>query len=53
MDFDAFLGGVLEAKLAPSWAQVGLKMEPSSKKIDFLGVPMPTSLFGRFYVAKK
>ena len=46
-------GRVLEAKLAPSWAQVGLKMEPNSKKIDFLGGPMPASLFGRFYVGKK
>ena len=26
---------------------------PKFEKIDFLGVPMPASLFGRLYVAKK
>ena len=46
-------GGVLEAKLAPSWAQVGSKMEQNSKKIVFLGDSMPTSLFGEVFVAKK
>ena len=49
----SFFGGLLEAKLAPSWAQVGSKNGAKFEKIGFLGVPMPTSLFGQVFVAKK
>ena len=47
--FGRGLGGQVGAKLGPSW----LKNGANSKKIGFLGVAMPTFLFGRVFVAKK
>ena len=45
-------GGVLEPKLAPSWAQVGFKMVQNSKNIDFFRVPMSTSFLDGFLLRK-
>ena len=49
MRFWRGFGGQVGAKLGPSWLKNGAKIE----KIDFLKVPMPASLFGRVFVAKK
>ena len=47
--FGRGLGGQVGAKLGPSWLKNGAKFEKKS----VLGVPMPTSLFGWVFVAKK
>ena len=52
MRFWRGFGGQVGAKLGPSWLKNGAKFEKKKPEF-FFGFPMPTSLFGRVFVAKK